>query len=243
MVKVDWKKFIIVFFITAIFFATGIYLSNYLSNRKINQIRDTQDKISIDILSSETRFALLKQASCADSKGDSILSGELGSLGHRLEFMESQLGNDNIDVLQLKKYYSISQIKDYLLMNEVKDRCKVNPHFILYFYSNKSDCSDCKKQGYALTSLREKYPSLRVYSFDYNLDLSAIGALISIYKISDKLPAMVVDGKVFYGFQGIEDVEKLIPALKTIEKKDATKPATTTFDKTTETTPNNSTGQ
>lgn|SRR3989344_4981492 len=217
--KVDWKKLILVFLITSLIFVTVIYFSNYLSNKKIVQLKDTQDKIAIDILSSETRFALLKQSSCRDFEGDSLLSDELGELGRRLEFMESQLGTDNDDVEQLKKYYSILQIKDFILMGELSEKCKLKPQYVLYFYSNKSDCTDCEKQGYVLTALREKYPSLRVYSFDYNLDLSAIRTLIKIEKIDKILPALVIDGKVYSGFQSVEAIEKIQPSLKSLLPK------------------------
>ena len=181
--NLDWGKYIIVFFITVLLFLSTFYLSNYFNSRKINQIKDAQDKISIDILSSETRFALLKQSSCEDIKDDSILSDELSSVGSRLEFLESTLGATNEDVVGFKKYYSILEIKDYILMNEVSARCGLTPHFILYFYSVKDDCLDCSRQWYALTEVRNKYPELRVYTFDSNIDLSAIRSLLQIYKI------------------------------------------------------------
>lgn len=221
MINVDWRKFIIVFFITALLFATGIYFSNYLSNRKINQVRDMQDKISIDILSSETRFALLKQSSCEDFNSNSILSDELSSVGTRLEFLESTLGAKNEDVIGFKKYYSILEIKDYMLMNEMSARCKLTPYFILYFYSNASDCTKCDKEGVVLSSLREKYSKLRIYSFDYNIDLSAVKAMLQIYKIKDTvLPVLVINGEVLNGFHGIDELDsKVQKAFKLQETK------------------------
>jgi hypothetical protein len=87
---------------------------------------------------------------------------------------------------------------------------------ILYFYSNSGDCADCEKAGYALTALRQTYPSIRVYSFDYHLDLSALTTLEKIEKLNGTLPAFVVNGKVVYGFQSIEDFQNLIPQLKTM---------------------------
>ena len=72
-------------------------------------------------------------------------------------------------------------------MQKIKDRCgstQTNGGLsIMYFYSNKGDCSDCEREGFVLTKLREDYPELRVYSFDYNLDLSALQTLVSIYNI------------------------------------------------------------
>lgn len=74
--------------------------------------------------------------------------------------------------------------------------------FVLYFYKT-DDCTDCEKQGYALTALREKYPGLRVYSFDYGLNLSAIETLIRIYKIKDtELPALVQEGSLIQASMG-----------------------------------------
>lgn len=221
MINVDWKKFVIVFFITALLFATGFYFSNYLSNRKINQIKDMQDKISIDILSLETRFALLKQSSCEDFNGDSILSDELASVGTRLEFLESTLGAKNEDVIGFKKYYSILEIKDYMLMDEMSTRCKLASHLILYFYSNDSDCTKCDEESLVISAIREKYSKLRIYSFDYNLDLSVVKAMLQIYKIKDtELPALVLDDELLTGFRSIDELDlKIQKSFKLQETK------------------------
>jgi len=61
-------------------FCTAIYLSNYFGNKKIDQLKSIQDKISIDILSSETQFSLLSELSCKNIS-DSVFSSELGELG------------------------------------------------------------------------------------------------------------------------------------------------------------------
>ncbi|MEZ4114276.1 MAG: hypothetical protein R3B65_02425 [Candidatus Paceibacterota bacterium] len=37
--------------------------------------------------------------------------------------------------------------------------------------------------------------------FDYFLDVSAIGALKSIYKIDENLPALIINGKTYKGFK------------------------------------------
>jgi hypothetical protein len=59
-----------------------------------------------------------------------------------------------------------------------------------------------------LSSLRDKYPELRVYSFDYSTDLSAVKAMLDIYKIKDTaLPALVVDDNLLTGFQPIEELD------------------------------------
>lgn len=207
--KIDWKKYLIVFLLTAGLFITAGYLSNYFSGKKLNQLKTIQDKISIDILSSETQFSLLSELSCKNIS-DSVLSGELGELGNKLEWSYQNIGATD-EVNYLKKYYSLLEIKDYLLMKKISARCGKKSAFILYFYTTAENCSECEKQGIALSALRDKYPELRVYSFDYSTDLSAVRAMLNIYKIQDtKLPALVVDDNLLTGFHSIEELETMV---------------------------------
>ncbi len=220
----DWKKYIIVFFITAILFASAFYVTNYLYNNKINQLKSIQDNISIDILSSETQFSLFQELSCKDVN-NSVLSQEINNISDKINYSEKNFATDNTDIRYLKKYYSLLEIKDYLLMKKISERCGTKNSFVLYMYSPDPTCTDCVKQEYVLSLLREKYPQLRIYSFDYNLDLSAIKALISIYKIPANVPVMVINGKNYSGFKTVEEVEKIVPELKESLKIQETKPA------------------
>lgn len=207
--KSDWKKYIYAFLITSLIFGTALFLGNYFSNRKIAELKTAGNKISIDILSSETQFALLGELPCPDLK-NSTLSQELNSLGEKLNYSEDKFGSDDEEVRDLKKYYSILEIKDYLLTQKLKD-CPDRPISILYFYS--SDCPDCDKVGYVLTALREQYPELRVYSFDYNLDVSALKTMATIYGVGDKLPALVIKNKTYSGFKSVDEIKDLLPEL------------------------------
>lgn len=220
----DWKKYIIVLFITSTIFVAGLWIANYFNNKKIDQLKNIEDKISLDLMSSETQFSLLQELSCKDVSS-TILSSELNSLTEKISYSETNLGNNDVNVVSLKKYYSLLEIKDYLLMKAITQRCGQKSIFILYFYKNDK-CDDCTKQGYVLTSLKEKYPDIRVYSFDYNLDLSAIRAMTSIYKVPDSLPAIVINGKVYSGLQSIEQVEKTFPELETIKAPEVPKSKT-----------------
>ena len=212
------KKYIFVFFITLAIFVFAIWLSEYFSNRKIEQLRSIQESISIDILSSETQFSLLSELSCKDVSA-STLSNELNTLAEKIEFSEKNLGNEN-EISQLKKYYSLLEIKDYLLMQQITDRCNEKLFSILYFYTTANNCSECVKQSYVLTELRATYPELRVYSFDYNLDLSALRALVSIYGVEDtKLPALIVGDEMVTGFRSIEEIEAMLPELVKIREE------------------------
>lgn len=209
---IDTKKYIFTFFITVTIFATAFFASTFFSSKRVENVKFIQDNIAIDILSSETQFDLLKEVPC-QNVGDSMLSPELNILGDKLSHTETERGENDQDVMYLKKYYSLLQVKDYILSKKLAEKCgSVKKQvFIIYFYSNKGDCPDCIKEGFVLTRLKQKYPELRVYSFDYNLDLSAIDSLKAIYRIKTALPGLVIEDKTYSGYKSIEDMEKLLP--------------------------------
>jgi hypothetical protein len=207
--NVDWKKYLIVLLLTVGLFVSASYLSNYFANQKINQLKTIQDQIAIDILSSETQFSLLSELSCKNIS-DSVFSNELGELGSKLEWSQANLGMTD-EVSYLKKYYSLLQIKDYLLAKKISARCGVKSAFILYFYTTAANCSLCEQEGIVLSSLRALYPELRVYSFDYSTDLSAVTSMLQIYKIKDTvLPALVIDDNVLTGFHGVDELSSIV---------------------------------
>ncbi len=220
------SSYLVAFLITAFIFATALYASNYFNNRRIVDIQATQDKISIDILSLETQFELLAEHSCRDISENSVLSTEIQPLAQRLSYLESQSQVNQDELFALKRYYTLLQIKDLLLMQRVAQKCNLKPVFILYFYSNAGDCENCEQQGYVLTGLSQKYPNLRIYSFDYNLGLSALRTLIDIDNVGNEMPALVLNDEVYYGLQTMEDIERIVPQIATL--KVSTSTATTT---------------
>lgn len=205
----QWGKYIFVFIVTCGIFAISWYASAYFSQKKIAEIRDIQNKIAVDILSSETQFSLLEELSCADINS-SIISDELVTLADRITYGE-QTVSESDEILLLKKQYTILQVKDFLLKKRISERCKTPLTTVLYFYGTQQNCEDCTRQGYVLDAARQKYPELRIYSYDYNLDLSTIRALRSIYKVSEPLPTLVINGKTHAGFKTLEELEALLP--------------------------------
>jgi hypothetical protein len=216
--KIDWPKYLIVFFITLGLFLTAMYLSNAFTSRKLTELKTIQDNIATDLLSSETQYALLGELDCSQVSPNTVLSDELNDVASKIAYGEANFGSSD-ELARLKESYSLLEIKDYLLMKRLAERCGQKSVFVLYFYTTSDNCSECVKQGYVLTALRQKYPSLRVYSFDYGLELSAVDTLKKIYNIKDtELPAIVSNSKVYTGFHSIEDIEKQIPSLKSTQK-------------------------
>ena len=217
---VQWHKYILTFVITAAIFATAFFIAGRLDARRVADIRATQEALSINILSLETQFDLMGSLSCSTLSDNPVLSEELNTLASRLSVAEENLGQDDAQVTSLKKQYSLLEIKDYLLMQHISDKCaKFKPVYILYFYSNRGDCADCGTMGDVLTYLRQTYPGLRVYSFDYHLDLSVLRTLTALRKIDETkgLPAFVVNNRApVYGFKTLQEMQKLVPELKTL---------------------------
>ncbi len=219
---INRKKYILVFIITALIFFTAFSISNFLNNGKVDAIKNTEEKIAIDILSNETQYELLQQSSCTDINASSILSDELSTLADKLSYAEAQEGIQSDDVKTLKQYYSLLEIKDFLLVQQIYKKCNATSTTILYFYSNKGDCPECTKQGYILTQLRQDHPALRVYNFDYDLGVNAVNTLISLYKVkSTELPAIVIKGKTYSGFKSEAEIGTLLPELAATSTPDA----------------------
>lgn len=208
----ETKRYLIVFIITAIVFALAFWMSSVFSNNKIDQLREIQEQIAIDILSTETRYSLLEKTSCAHSVSnlevEQGLSRELNDLARRLKFMESQLGAEDEDVLFVKKYYSLLQVKDFLLMEELSKRCGENLFTILYFH--QGDCDDCQKQSLVLDELVEEYPDTRVYWFDKDVNTPAVQTMLSIFGIKQG-PTMVINDQTFEGFYTFEQIQAIAP--------------------------------
>lgn len=197
--------------ITVAIIGTVAYAVNYLNSARVADLSSIESQLSIDTLSLDTQFSLLETAPCDSAATSTTLSDELADLGDRLSYAENQLGSDNAQVIRLKEQYSLLEVRDYLITKQLAEACGTKPVTVLYFYSNASDCSDCDKAGYALSYLRNTFPNLRVYSFDYDLDLGALKTLITVTKVKKELPAFVIQGKHSYGFTSLTDLEKEFP--------------------------------
>jgi len=208
--ETNWHTYVIVLAITIFVFGSAYLLSNFFYEQRTSDVRAIEQSLNLSVLATEVDYALLADSICEGES--SVLSEELADLAQKLSYME-ETGQDKVGLETLKKNYTLLQVKDYLLSKEKAIQCGVRPPTILYFYSNEGNCADCKRQGYVLTGLQQDYPALRIYAFDYNLDLSVIRTLRSIYKLSGELPALVINRVPAYGFHERESILTLLPDL------------------------------
>lgn len=208
MRPIQTKTYIFTLIATLALFIVAFIMSSYFTNRKTEELKAAEAKIAIDILSLETQYDLLKESSCKTFSRDTLRQ-ELNTLSSKLNFMEGQVGFDDPEVFRLKRYYSLLQIKDYLLTQKMSDQCGHNTIFILYFYANK-DCPECQTQEYLLRAIRDKYPQVEMYSFDYELDLSAVRTLITLHNIPPRPPVIDINGKAYASFDSLESLESIL---------------------------------
>ncbi|MBU6370968.1 MAG: thioredoxin family protein [Patescibacteria group bacterium] len=205
---INWKTYLYAFLITLAVFLVALYASDAVTNSRAAAVKASEDKASNDILASETEFALLGQVSCKDID-KSTLAGELGEIGDKLSFLEASADDTNPDVIAMKEYYSILEVKDFILTKQLDAKCQNAPVAILYFYAN--DCAACQAVGDGLTALHAKYPSLRIYSFDRNLDMPLIRTLAQLYNVGTSTPEVVVNEHLIPKIDTIADIENALP--------------------------------
>jgi hypothetical protein len=211
------RNAILAFVITLLIVGTVVYAINYLNQQRVAELNGIEDQLSTDTLSVETQYALIEDAPCEDfvtgsSTEDTALSQEVSNVGDQLSFAESKLGDTDPEVIQLKEQYTLLEIRDYLLTEEIAKTCNITPDTVLYFYSNNGDCTnECDRAAYALSYLHQTYPALRVYSFDYNLDVGALKTLESIEAVKAPFPAFVINHKLYNGFTDLDTFEKDFP--------------------------------
>ena len=205
------RNILIALGLTAAIVATIFFAVRYLNNARLADLSAIEDQIAIDTLSLDTQFQLLESAPCGSLSENTDVSTELSDLADRLAYAEGQLGTQNAQVIRLKEQYSLLEIRDYLITKQLAAACGQKPVVVLYFYSNAGDCSDCNRAGYALSYLRTTYPNLRVYSFDYNLNVPALATFISLEKLKKQAPAFIINGKTNYGFTDLATLESEFP--------------------------------
>lgn len=205
----DKKKYFIVFAITLSVFLGAVWTANFFNQKRVVHIEDIQNAISMDLQSSEIQYALLSELSCKEVSAE-ILSQEMEILWKKIDKMQAELGSEHEEIRRLKKLYSLLQTKDYILMKRINERCGKQFMFAFYFYGKAEDCKKCENASIALSSLKELYPELRVYSFDYELDDPTIHTLIRIFDVKNTLPATIIWDKVQYDFKSREELEIIL---------------------------------
>ncbi len=214
MVKREIKgRYLIAFLLTASVFVLGIFLGIIISDFKTSKIYGYERDLMTNFLTQDLESDLLISHPC-DFVNSSFVSQELFGVGDRLSALEKDLGKTNEQVLSLKKYYMVLQVKDYLFFKNFNEKCSGKFILNLFFYSNDHKiCEKCEDQGFVLSYARAKNDKLRTYSFDVDLDTPIIKYLMSRYNVT-AVPAVIFNDKVYNEFINTQKAEKIIEDLK-----------------------------
>lgn len=200
------KKYLITFFITSTIFLSAFFVSDRVSNSRVEQLNNVQEKISLNILATETRFALLENSSCENVfEGSPLEIGitrDLNQLVTRIKFLENELGSDNEDVVILKRRYTLLQMKDFLLVQELGKRCDYTVATVLYFHA--PDCGDCRNQSIVLDQIRSENSYVRVYWMDTSIEEGTLGTLERLYDVQE-YPTLVLGEENYPGFTSYDE--------------------------------------
>ena len=196
--NIQWTKYVAAFAITIIIFLIGLSIGSLSDRTKLSSIETLEQELKMDTLGTEIQYILISESPCAYINS-SELAVELGNLGSKLTFMESQLGVDDPRVLDLKEYYHLLELRHWLFNKQAKKECGIDDDLVLYFYSNAGDCKECEEQGYVLTFVRKKLENFNVYSFDVNIDNPALNTLKTRYGITTT-PTIIINDKQMKGF-------------------------------------------
>ena len=205
------SKFIAAFSITILIFLVIIVSNNYFNEIRMNQLQKIYNDIRVDALNAEAQYEILSENPCLMMNFDPI-SGQLFELGNKLTEMEDSLGKTNAQVLDMKKYYSVLEARHWLFVKKVSKQCNSNATPILFFYSNAGDCGDCEQQGFVLGYIKKIMPQVYIYSFDSNLDSSAVKALKASYNITE-VPSLVIKEKVYAGLKDADSITSILQNL------------------------------
>ena len=119
-IRFDKMKYLAVFAITTLIFVIGFIFGSYTSQMKLGKLDQFEQELRSDTLSLELQYEIISENPC-ETINSSILTEELYELGSKLEHMENSMGIDDPDVIRLKDYYSILQLRHWLLMKNIKN--------------------------------------------------------------------------------------------------------------------------
>jgi len=210
MVKLKNKvTYTIGIILAIIVFVTGFLLGITVTQSRYSDIEDFETKLRIDAYNFDVQYLLLQEEPCKFIEDP--FSGELYELAQELVALEETRGFDDPNVIRLKNYYSMLEIRNWIFLKTFKEKCGKDYVLNLYFYSNR-DCEKCIEQGEILTNLRQKHPEIRTYSFEVEIDNQALNALKELYNI-EEVPTIVFGDVTLSGFRTEDELERVLQTL------------------------------
>lgn len=180
--KINWVRILLSFLIATFLFFLGLLLG-FISRGYVSQSStDLAQSVRNDISNLETAYLLQQDFPCSLQLIDTT-SQRLDSLGDLITLLETKKGKFSSDVLELKKLYTVLEVRHFILTEKRNEQCGGKNNIIFFFYSNEEKCqSEVEQTSFILKYVKNKHPEVNIYSFDINLDSDIVKILKTEYK-------------------------------------------------------------
>lgn len=186
--------------IIAVIIVVGLLLINFFVDQsRIYKLNNEFISYSWDMEESKLFLLYLdfieeKEMTCP------ILKQRLGQLSSRnAAFLEDLEKYENVNVFStqyhnLKKTFSLRNMEFFFYYSSYREKCNDKANYILYFYPNSRECSDCKIQASILDNVRDMCSNVIIFAFPSDTDSDIINLLKFKYNIISE-PSIVINGK------------------------------------------------
>ena len=217
------KKLILIASITTIIlYSLGVLTGYFIQEKVLSKTQEELNKIKEEFFEyrSNLENLQLEQLYLTTYQGElrcDFLVSSISDINQRMYYFWSKLPPrlENFEGIEpeytkLKRDYTLLSIRAWLLSLNVKEKCGEKIFPVLYFYSSDSKkCEKCVEQGVVLDEIKKKHNEFSAFLVDFDMDEPIVKAIKSAYNIT-KLPAFVIDKKIYEGFKNLDEFEKII---------------------------------
>lgn len=214
--KVSNRNYVFAALITFAIFAIGMLLGIVIEGKRVNVMQQIYNDQKIEFASSQLQFEYLGQLTTKESCPAiyDLFSKNTIALGiaqeRLLTFQKDSTMNKN-EFENLKRQYTVEEIRYYLFAEKAKDICGTDLVRVLYFYSDQKNCPNCQEQEFVLNYLKDKFKEkLLIFALDEKFDSEPmISILKKQYNISS-YPTLIFEETKIEGFNSVDDLNNKI---------------------------------
>jgi len=211
--EINWRRHVAVLAIVSLVFIIGVFIGLRQGMDAVSGLAQDYEAIAMDSTMMDTLY-LLEGTGMNSSESCEAYTGllekfssDIASFNQRMWLMESQLGKSDPSLLSLKNKFNTLEVRNYLLLMKVDEVCGKNHTAVLYFYSNRNYDAQ-KDQGTLIQQVKRSNETI-VYHFDTDIPNPAVSMIMEHYGVF-MVPSIVVDGRLYSGFQDSEELEEIM---------------------------------
>jgi len=192
-------------------FVIAFSAMNYIDTQRLLKFSNDVNSFMIDSQDMETSYQILRDTNDTVYCGlvDRTYNEKTQSINTLQDRMLSyERANLFSEFFVLKKQFLLANINLYRLSTLQKDYCNSRHSDLLYVYSSRQDCYNCKVQGQIIDNVR-KSCNVRVFVLDNEENLASLNIIKKQYGI-ESAPAVMVDGKLYSGVQTETRLKELL---------------------------------